>query len=92
MLLTYFSDKLIPSIHDVAAKKYSFGIWKEEFIHHDWFRKEEGLKIEMKRFISRKKEEEAKDRKIHAQARSDLILKYSITLRFKILLSEIKMT
>jgi hypothetical protein len=32
MLVKYFSDRVSPAVHDVAAKKEAFGAWNEQFI------------------------------------------------------------
>merc|ERR1712167_149459 len=36
MMVKYFSERVAPGVHDVAAKKEAFGRWKEENIHLLW--------------------------------------------------------
>jgi hypothetical protein len=35
MLVKYFSEKVSPAVHDLAAKKEGFGAWKEQFLHEN---------------------------------------------------------
>jgi hypothetical protein len=75
-IMKYFSERVSPGIHDVAAKKEGFGTWKEQFMQ-DRYAKQEELRIqEMEARESRMREEERKERKVHAKTRSDMIIKY----------------
>jgi hypothetical protein len=45
MLVKYFSEKVSPLVHDVAAKKESFGWWKEEFFNEKNTKETEDLRV-----------------------------------------------
>jgi hypothetical protein len=75
-MVKYFSEKAAPAIHDGAAKKEAFGIWKEHFLHDNFLNDAEALIREMRAREGRAHDEAMNERKIHAKARSDVILKY----------------
>jgi len=64
-MIKYFSEKVAPGVHDVAAKKEAFGAWKEDFVH-DCYAVEERMR----------QEQQAKERKLHKKTRSDAMIKY----------------
>jgi hypothetical protein len=38
MMIKYFSDRISPAVHDSAAKKEGFGVWKEQWMHERYFK------------------------------------------------------
>jgi hypothetical protein len=80
VIVKYFSEKVAPGVHDVAAKKENFGMWKEGFLHEKFVKNEKTLKKEMlereENARKRRAEEHKKERKLHAKTRSDVIVKY----------------
>jgi hypothetical protein len=67
-LVKYFSEKVAPAVHDSAAKKESFGGWKEGFLHGIYARREE-LVLQMEL-------QDIKARELHTKVRSDMMVKY----------------
>jgi hypothetical protein len=83
MVVKLFSEKVSPGIHDVAAKKEAFGVWNEQFMHHQFMKREKKLMDGMVRQIKKKGEEDARrnleaarERRVHAKSRKDMVLKY----------------
>jgi hypothetical protein len=33
VLVKYFAERVAPAVHDVAARKEGFGVWKADFLH-----------------------------------------------------------
>jgi hypothetical protein len=60
MMVKYFSEKVAPGVHDAAAKKEGFGVWKEQFMHSSFEEQEKERYLE---------------RKIHVKTRSDMLVK-----------------
>jgi hypothetical protein len=60
MMVKYFSEKVAPGVHDAAAKKEGFGVWKEEFIH---------------RRNARAHELAQKEHAVHKKTRGDMMVK-----------------
>jgi hypothetical protein len=69
MIVKLFSEKISPGVHDAAAQKESFGLWKEDFMHVDYLKREEDLRIAMQT-------EDARRRDAHTKSRRDIIVKY----------------
>jgi len=63
-MLKYFSEKVAPGVHDVAAKKEAMTIWEKEYIHLNY-------KIDE----ARRAEQRAKEKKLHNKTRSDMMVK-----------------
>jgi hypothetical protein len=64
-MVKYFSEKVAPGVHDVAARKEGFGVWKEDFIH-DSYAKEEAKRLTQLKL----------ERKLHKSTRSSMMIKY----------------
>jgi hypothetical protein len=76
MVVKYFSEKVNPGLHDGAARKEAFGIWKEGFLHHRFEKHEEFLKQEAEKREAREREERGKELRVHAKTRKDMLIKY----------------
>jgi hypothetical protein len=72
MLIKYFSDRVAPGVHDVAAKKEGFGVWNEQFMHFRFeiAAKERALEHE------RARQEQALEHEKHIESRKNLLIKY----------------
>jgi hypothetical protein len=64
MVVKYFSEKVSPAVHDKAARKGSFGFWKEASMHFIYENKERRLR------------KVAEERKIRNKSKSDMVIKY----------------
>jgi hypothetical protein len=56
MMLKYFSEKVSPAVHDKAAKKEGFGMWKESWIRV--------ISAEKERYLKKQAEEVIKEREV----------------------------
>jgi hypothetical protein len=81
LIVKYFSERAGPAIHDAPAQTQGFGIWKEQSMHDRFLKREEELgggmllnAIEEAR--ARAVQEAAKERQVHTQTRSDMLIKY----------------
>jgi hypothetical protein len=61
MLVKCFAEKVNPGLHDLAARREGFGVWKEKFVRE---------------MHSSRLEAQANARKIHLKTRSDMMIKY----------------
>jgi len=78
MMIKYFAEKVGP-IHDVAAKKEGFGVWKEQFMHEDFAKQEKLLSEDAKErreAVARQRAEHLAERQLHRKTRSDMMVKY----------------
>jgi hypothetical protein len=82
MVMKLFSEKISPRVYDAAFKREGFGGLKEEFLHGRFQEREEFLK---KGFLQAEaqleeaeklRQEQAKEREVHAKARSDMIMNF----------------
>jgi hypothetical protein len=71
MIIKLFSEKISPAVHDVAAAKEGFGVWKEDFLHDSYTRREAQKREEVQGW----QDEIAKEREVHAKTRSDMMIK-----------------
>jgi hypothetical protein len=76
MVLKYFSEKVSPGIHDVAAKTEAFGVWKGGYMAESFLFQEKQLKEVMSEKEKREMAEVEKERELHSKMRSDMIIKY----------------
>jgi hypothetical protein len=74
MIMKYFSEKVSPGVHDVAAKKEGFGEWKEQFLHSLYMLREEKIREEEAMARGEKVHEVIQG---HMQTRSHIVVKYS---------------
>jgi len=75
MVIKLFSEKINPNLHGLAAKKEAFGVWKEDFVHDEFLKRETTLKSKLELEARRRAEEHAKEREVHNKARGDMIVK-----------------
>jgi hypothetical protein len=85
MMIKLFSEKISPAIHDVAAQKEAFGVWREQRIHALVLEKiednltnwEANRKEELEGEIREERKQIEKDAiKQHAKARGNVVVKY----------------
>jgi hypothetical protein len=78
--LRYFSEKVVPGVHDVAAKKEGFGVWKNEFSSLQQREAERRLRQKTKEREHaqelRRQQQMKQERAIHTKTRSDMLMKY----------------
>jgi hypothetical protein len=66
-------------VHDGAAIKEGFGVWKEYFYHVLFQEQEAKIRAESEkrnRAEEKRREEERKERLVHVKTRSDFMIKY----------------
>jgi hypothetical protein len=73
MLVKYFSEKVAPGVHDVAAKRESFGVWKEELIHAGYAKLAASLHEEHAATLK----DQLQAHHEHRKTRADMLVKYS---------------
>jgi hypothetical protein len=76
MVIKLFSEKISPGVHDAAAVKEGFGVWKEESMHWSYLKRGKKIKKEQEKVSQRRLDEERRERELHARARSDMVVKY----------------
>jgi aconitase B len=76
MIMKYMAERVAPGVHDAASNKEAFGEWKEQYMHHEFVKREELTQEMMLGEAQRRREEEEKERQVHVESRSDMIMKY----------------
>jgi hypothetical protein len=76
LIVKYFSEKVAPGVHHVAAKKEGFGVWKEDFIHSCFQQQERKRHGEHVEDEARREKQRALERKLQNKTRSDMLIKY----------------
>jgi hypothetical protein len=59
-------------------RKEAFGIWKEQFVHHNYTTRQEAEAVKQNREKEARDLENARRHRVHMRARGDLVVKYSI--------------
>jgi hypothetical protein len=72
MMLKYFSEKVSPGVHDVAAKKEAFAAWNGECIHHHYA----GMREEIESNRSDHAKQIQLEHAVHKKTRGDMLIKY----------------